>query len=374
MEKHALLTSTRSACTENPPATTPLPALVEIVEITAMGRKPRLVIYGIDQYGSHIAKLALAKGWPIVAAFNRAGPKVGQDLGRVIGLGRDLGVVVQDCETGNFDRLDADIGIVTQFDLLRRNMDAYRRLMNAGLNVGCHGVQSYSPYSNDSEAAAQIDALASRNGVTFTGSGIWDMSRIWSGILTAGPCTEITSIFHSSLTDPQGQANSLQQVKQFCISEPVETFYAKGIDKNPQADAYKTICELVLTALGYTVTGSTAKIEPVVYDEPVATWYVPEGYFPAGVVVGVRIVTETTTKEGVTGTSQIELRMFKPGEVEHMFWEVHGLPRTRVRVERDHSALATAANLFNRIPDIIAARPGIVLVSELGPLKSTAVR
>src|SRR5690606_33025882 len=125
------------------------------------------------QYGSHIAKLALAKGWPIVAAFNRAGPKVGQDLGRVIGLGRDLGVVVQDCETGNFDRLDADIGIVTQFDLLRRNMDAYRRLMNAGLNVGCHGVQSYSPYSNDSEAAAQIDALASRNGVTFTGSGIW---------------------------------------------------------------------------------------------------------------------------------------------------------------------------------------------------------
>lgn len=336
--------------------------------------KPRIVVYGVGQYGSLIARLAVDKGWPIVAAFNRAGSKVGKDLGQVIGLDRNLGVTVQDCDCASYDGLDADIGLVTQFDLLRRNMDAYRRLMNAGLDVGCHGVQSYLPYANDPQAAAEIDALAQQNGVTFTGSGIWDMSRIWSGILVASPCTQITSLFHSSLTDPQGQANSLQQVRQFCISESVETFYEKKIDENPQADAYKTICEHVLKALGYTVIGSTARTEPVVYDEPVATWYVPEGFFPAGVVVGVRIVTETTTKEGVTGKSQIELRMFKPGEVEHMFWEVNGKPRTRVRVERDDSAHATAANLFNRIPDIIAAPPGIVLVSQLGPLKTTAVR
>jgi 4-hydroxy-tetrahydrodipicolinate reductase len=65
--------------------------------------------------------------------------------------------------------------------------------------------------------------------------------------------------------------------------------------------------------------------------------------------------------------------MFKPGEVEHMFWEVEGKPRTRVRVERDDSAHATAGNLFNRIPDIIAAPPGIVPVYQLGPLKSTCL-
>lgn len=335
---------------------------------------PRLVIYGVGQYGSLITRFAVEKGWPIVAAFNRAGPKVGRDLGRVAGLDRNLGVVIQDCETGDYGNLDADIGIVTHRDVLKLNMDAYRRLMNAGLNIGCHGVESYHPYGNDPESAKVIDELARKNGVTFTGSGIWDMSRIWSGILTAGPCTEITSINISSLTDPHGQANSLEQVKQFCISEPVEKFYEKGIDKSPLAHAYKTIPEMVLSALGYTIIGSTATVEPVVYDVPVKTWYVPEGYFEAGLCMGVRILTKTTTKEGVIGTAKVDSRMFKPDDVEHMYWEVEGRPRTRTRVERLDSALATAGNLFNRVPDIIAAPPGIVPVSQMGPLKSSANR
>ena len=50
--------------------------------------KPRIVIYGISQFGQYVARFAVQKGWPIVAAFNRAGAKVGQDLGRLAGLSR----------------------------------------------------------------------------------------------------------------------------------------------------------------------------------------------------------------------------------------------------------------------------------------------
>ena len=82
--------------------------------------------------------------------------------------------------------------------------------------------------------------------------------------------------------------------------------------------------------------------------------------------VGVRTRLEVTTVEGVVATASIEQRMFLPGDVEHMVWEVQGTPRNRVRVERLDSADATAGNLFNRIPDIIAP-PGIVPVTELGP-------
>lgn len=342
--------------------------------MTQSAARPRIVIYGVGQYGSMIARLAADKGWPIVAAFNRAGPKVGRDLGQVIGLDRDLGVIVQDCDTGNYDDLDADVGVVTHRDLLSANMNAYRRLMNVGLNIACHGVQSYLPQSNDPAAAAEIETLALTNGVTFTGCGIWDMSRIWSGILTAGPCTDIKSIHISSLTDPQGQTNSLQQIKQYCISDTVETFYAKGIDRNAAALAKKTIPEMVLRALGYTIIESTATIEPVVYDVPVKTRYVPEGYFAAGLCMGVRFRCKTTTEEGVIGTGMVEQRMFLPGDIEHMYWEIDGTPRNRTRVERLDSAAATAGNLFNRLPDIIAARPGIVPVYEMGPLKSTASR
>lgn len=332
-------------------------------------RAPRIAIYGLGQYGQMIARLAAERGWPIVAAFNRAGPKIGQDLGRLIGLGRDLGVEVQDCDTGDYGALDADLGVVTHRDLLSANMAAYRRFIGAGLNVACHGVQSYLPQSNDPDLAAEIEALALANGVTFTGCGIWDMSRIWSGILNAGPCTELKSIHISSLTDPEGQTNSIEQIKQYCISEPVEMFYARGIDTNQAALAKKTIPEMVLRALGYTVLESTAAIEPVTYDMPVESKY---GRFEPGLVMGVRFHCRTTTAEGVTGTGLVDQRLFLPGDVEHMYWEADGTPRNRTRVERLDSAQATAGSLFNRIPDVIAARPGIVPVYEMGPLKPTA--
>ena len=58
-------------------------------------KPPRIAIYGTGQYGLEAARIALARGWPIVAALNRTGAKVGQDLGRLAGLERDLGVVVQ---------------------------------------------------------------------------------------------------------------------------------------------------------------------------------------------------------------------------------------------------------------------------------------
>src|SRR4051794_27964585 len=97
--------------------------------------KPRIAIYGIGQYGQRVARIAIEKGWPIVAVFNRAGPKVGQDVGRVTGLGRDIGVIVQDSETARYDQLEADIGIVAVKNRLSENMPAYRRLLGAGLNV-----------------------------------------------------------------------------------------------------------------------------------------------------------------------------------------------------------------------------------------------
>ena len=35
--------------------------------------KPRIVIYGIGQYGQHVVRFATKKGWKIVAVYNRAG-------------------------------------------------------------------------------------------------------------------------------------------------------------------------------------------------------------------------------------------------------------------------------------------------------------
>lgn len=335
----------------------------------ATSTKPRIVIYGAGQFGQYITRFAVAKGWPIVAVFNRAGAKVGQDIGRLAGLGRDLGVLVQDCDTASYDGLNADVGVVTLDNYLAVNMPAYKRLLNAGLNVLCHGTEAYYPYGSDPVLAAEIDALAKRNDVTFSGSGIWDMSRIWAGILVAGPCTELRSLYHSSITDCSRTGKALMLLAGVGLT-PSQFSDAGPIKK--VMSTYKTIPEHVLVALGYSVVSNRVRLEPVTFDAPHYCELL-EREIPAGDCVGTRVVIDVETKERVTGKAVFEVRLFKPGEVEHMYWEVDGKPVSRVRTERDDSAHATAACLFNRIPDVIAAPPGIVLLSQMGPLKPTAM-
>ena len=110
---------------------------------------------------------------------------------------------MQDCDAADYAAIDADVAIVATSDRLRQNFPAYQKLLGVGINVICHGAESYFPQGADPEMAHAIDALAKHHGVTFTGTGIWDFSRIWSGILVAGPATRIHSFFHKSVTDAQ---------------------------------------------------------------------------------------------------------------------------------------------------------------------------
>jgi secondary-alkyl amine dehydrogenase [NAD(P)+] len=332
---------------------------------------PRIIIYGAGQFGQLVTQMAVDKGWVITAALNRAGDKIGQDIGRLAGLDKALGVIVQDCELCDYNNLDADIAIVAISDRLSNNMPAYQKLMSAGINVICHGTESYYPQGIDEGLANELDELGKQNNVTFTGSGIWDMSRIWAGMMVAATCTDISSFFHRSITDAQRVGKPLMLVVGVGMNQDE---FEEKIGKNPGmvGGLYKTIPHQVLTALGYTVTKVTERREPVLFDEAIYCRLL-ERYLAPGECAGTRIVIEVETEEGVTARADIELRIFKDDEVEHMMWSVEGKPSAKITVERDDSAYMSAASMFNRIPDVIAAPAGLQVVSELGLMKPTAV-
>jgi hypothetical protein len=322
------------------------------------------VIYGAGQYGLEAARIALARGWTIVAALNRPGSKVGQDVGRLAGLERDLGVVVQDCDATDYGSFDADVAIVAVSDRLKQNMPAYERLMGAGFDVICHGAESYFPWGADPELSKRIDAIARRNDVTFTGTGIWDFSRIWSGILVAGASTEIRSMFHRALTN--AEAANVPMMRICGVSMTQDEFASH----NPAmiGGLYKLVPHHVMHALGYNVTRVSEHREPVLSDQPVYCRLLDTQLEP-GICLGTRIVSTVETSQGVTATAHSELRILGPGETEHMHWSVVGKPASAVRVDRTHAVHTSAACMVNRIPDVLAAQPGIRVVSELGPLR-----
>jgi 2,4-diaminopentanoate dehydrogenase len=337
-------------------------------------QKPRIAIYGCGHFGQRVTRFAVENGWTIAAAFNRAGAKTGKDLGRLAGLDREIGVIVQDCDTADFARVNADIGIVGITDRLRLNLPAYRKLMNAGMNVICHGSESYYPQGVDHAIAAEIDAVAKRNQVSFTGAKIWDHTRTWPAIVMVGACTHINSIFHGSLTDAEqvGKINMLKTGVGMSAAEYDTTI--------AQADGdiggfYKLIPHNLMDALGFTVTRVSERREPVFYDEPIYCRLLARE-IEAGVCVGTRIVIDCETRQGVPCTTHIDLRLTRPGEKAHMRWSVDGKPSSTIIFERENedAAYGTLSCLFNRIPDVVAAPPGIQDVSKLGVMRHSALR
>ena len=240
--------------------------------------------------------------------------------------------------------------------------------MGAGLNIACHGGQSYLPQTNDPELAAEIEALAIANGVTFTGGGIWDMSRIWAGVLTAGPVHR-----HHVAPPPQphrpGGPAPVARPGVRPSTARRRTSTSGAWTRARCSWPTRRSPSWSLRKLGYTVAGSDATAEPVVYDVPVETRLVPEGHFEAG---RVRRACARASRSRPPRASWPRPRSSSacssPATSSTWSGRCEGTPRNRIRVERLDSAEATAGNLFNRIPDIIAAPPGIVPVTELGPL------
>ncbi len=333
-----------------------------------MATHPRIALYGIGFIGKGMAKLADEMGWPIVAAYNRAGDKVGQDLGRVAGLDKDLGVIVQDCEQADYRRLQADIAVVAIRSPVPGGgcFEAYERFLGNGINVLAMDSYQYNPSWHDPEQAAKVDALAKQHGVTFTGTGLWDMTRIWPGLIAAGSCIRIDSMEYVTATEPLRQG--VHWAQPLGIGMTVEEYDAKIGRVAKLSAVYESLGVIALQYCGFTVSGVTMTQEPVLEEEPVYCKQLDKTFAP-GTCLGTRTVIETSSKEGVSVRSVIDLRVLKPGDAEHGTWKVNGMPGMQVQVVREETSLASAAGAINRIPDVIAAKPGIVTIMELGPMK-----
>jgi len=325
--------------------------------------KPQVAIYGAGQYALESVRIMHRKGWDIVAAYNRAGEKIGRDIGELAGI-EPLGVLVEDCEEAHYGSSGANIAIHSVADRLDYNWPGHQRLLGAGINVICHGGESNFPWGSRPELAGRLDELAKAHGVTFTGTGIWDYSRIWSGLLAAGSASELTGLIHRTLTN--GEAAGLELLKVCGGTLTLEEF--SELNEGLLAGIYKTVPHQVLWALGLEVTDVSEEREPILDSEPVFSNALGANIEP-GICLGTRITTRVRTREGINATSINELRVLKPGEKEHMVWEVQGRPETVIRVDRTDSMHSSAACMVNRVPDVLNAEPGIQVISQLGPIR-----
>src|SRR3546814_3102378 len=143
----------------------------------------------------------------------------------------------------------------------------------------------------------RIDGRARANGVTFTGTGIWDISRTWIALLLTGNCTDIESIFHRSVTNSEGF--DLATVVGTGTGLNVAEFAEKiGKPLGLYGDLYKLVMHHVMTALGYTVTSCTERRDPVLAENQVHCLMLERELAP-GHCIGTRSNVDVETGEGL---------------------------------------------------------------------------
>ena len=119
--------------------------------------------------------------------------------------------------------------------------------------------------------------------------------------------------------------------------------------------------------LGLTVKSQTQKTVPQTHTEDIASSTLGMTV-KAGMATGMSAVVTTETEQGITIESECIGKVYAKDDFDKNEWTVIGEPETTLVINRPATVELTCASVANRIPDVIACRPGYVPTAEMGEL------
>ena len=138
-----------------------------------MSEETRVIAYGLGPIGSAIARLvAQRSGSQLVGGVDIDPTKVGRDIGEVIGLGRPLGLAVQQKLAQALSGTKADVALLATSSHMDSFLPQIRECLDAGLDIVSTCEELAFPWLTYPQEAAEIDAAAKRAGRTVLGTGV----------------------------------------------------------------------------------------------------------------------------------------------------------------------------------------------------------
>ena len=197
-------------------------------------------------------------------------------------------------------------------------------------------------------------------------SGINDI--FWSGIGMdlAGTCNHIESIDFTNKLPLEGMGAGVAE--EFCMNWDPGKFRAEMADKDLSADPSVggPLLALYVNAdiLGLHVKNVNITLNPLIASEdmPMPQWNMT---IEKGNMLGQSFDIEMTTEEGVLCTTSMIIKVLEEGEKPGTSWTIKGEPNLHLDLGDTCGEITTSAISVNRIPDVIAARPGIVTLKDV---------
>ena len=325
------------------------------------GRPVRAVVYGVGAMGSIMTRLLLDKGVEIVGAVARSPDKVGRDLGEVAGLGRETGIVVE-ADARRALEAGADVALVAAASYLSVMADHFRLCLEHGCNVLTIEEETVWPWGTAPELAAELDRVGKEHGATLAASGAQDV--FWLNLVATlmGAAHRIDSV--SGRCTWNADDYGPEVAAHVHLGESREMFERHVAEHGWPDFVVRANLEALVAAAGLTAATVTSSVTPV--SAEAATWSASLGAtVPAGAVLGVVDAATIETEEGPRFSFEMAGRVYAEAEVDTNEWVVLGEPELRLRNDAVPTRFITCTSMVNRIPDVIAAPPGLVTLDRL---------
>ena len=332
-----------------------------------MENEVEVVLFGLGPMGKLIAKGILEKrGIRIVGAVDIAKELVGKDLGEILELGRNLGVVITDNAEELLSRIKADIAVIATRSYLKDVYPTITLCIKAEINAISTCEELSYPCYRHPELAAEIDELAKKYGVTVLGTGInpgYLMDTL--PIVLTGACQHVDSIKVTRMMD----------------SSKRRAPYQKKIGTGLSPEEFKRMIN------EKKITGHVGLVESIAMIAAALGWKLDEiKEFPPKPLIANREITTsyTTIKPGqVAGLKSIAhgIKDGKPViilefishaavEEEYDAVSIEGVPKIYEKIAGGvHGDIGTVAVVVNMIPKVLNAKAGLVTMKDL-PLPS----
>jgi hypothetical protein len=325
-----------------------------------MSDKIRVIQYGLGPIGSAVARHVVERaGLELVGGVDVAPDKVGQDVGEVIGLGRPLGLAVDEKLAQVLTRSGADVVLHTThsyFDLFKAQII---EILQAGLDIVSTSEELSFPWSAHPQEAAEIDAAAKTAGVTVLGTGVnpgFLMDSLplnLTAICQRVDRIEVTRAMNASLRRGPFQAK-------IGSGMTVEAFQAKMDEGRMGHVGLPESMDMLFDTLGKELVRYESTVEPLVAEKTIQTDHFE---VPPGRVRGLKQVAWGYTSAGEF--ARLTFIAVLDGAEDGDTVRISGKPDLVVKLKGTNGDIATVAITVNAIRRVVQAAPGLVTMRDL---------
>ena len=341
-----------------------------------------VVQIGTGKMSRYTMRYLLEKGCNLVGAF---------DINEKI-IGRMVNEVFQEVNSNviikNIQELDAslkklkpNVAIITTMSLLVDVGDILKICAKNGVNAITTCEEAFDSYNSNPNLTKEIDYLAKENNCTITGSGYQDV--YWGNLISliAGSTFKIKEIHGSSSYNVEDYGIALAKAHGAGLTMEEFEKEIASIDKISDEEREKLINNgeylpsymwnvngWLCDKLGLTVKRQSQVTVPTTHTDDIYSTTLNMNV-KKGDATGMSAIVTTETMEGIIIESECIGKVYSKDDYDKNEWTIYGEPNTTITVARPATVELTCATIVNRIPDVINAKPGFILTSQMNEIK-----